>query len=98
MNQPGGTFCDECSHNLTLAAEPVPQAPSFEAKVERIQRYLPGGLAEKILAQRDKIEGKRKEVTVMLCGMVGFTPLSDGLSPEEVYSIADEVLASSMAP
>ena len=27
----------------------------------------------------------------MFCDMVGFTPLSDRLSPEEVYSIADEI-------
>jgi len=37
------------------------------------------------------LEGERKQVTVMFCDMVGFTPLSDRLSAEEVYSIADEV-------
>jgi len=48
LNQPGSRFCSECGHNLTAPAEPIPQAPSFEEKLERIQRYLPGGLTEKI--------------------------------------------------
>jgi len=87
----GSRFCNECGHNLTAPAAPTPQAPSFEEKLERIQRYLPGGLTEKILAQRGKIDGERKQVAVMFCDMVGFTALSDRLSPEEVYSIADEV-------
>jgi len=84
-------FCNKCGHKVGVPVAPTPQAPSFEEKLERIQRYLPGGLTEKILAQRGKIEGERKQVTVMFCDMVGFTPLSDRLSPEEVYSIADEV-------
>jgi len=90
-NFPGDAFCGECGYNLTIPTAPVPQAPSFEEKLERIHRYLPGGLTEKILAQRGKIEGERKQVTVMFCDMAGFTPLSDRLSPDEVYSIADEV-------
>jgi len=60
MNYPGSKFCDKCGHNLTLPVIPLPTAPSFEEKLERIQRYLPGGLTEKILAQRGKIEGERK--------------------------------------
>jgi class 3 adenylate cyclase len=91
MNDPGSKFCDKCGHDLPLPSEPTPQALSFEEKLEKIQRYLPGGITEKILAQRDKIEGERKQVTVMFCDMVGFTTLSDRITPEEVYSIADEV-------
>jgi len=57
----------------------------------KIQQYLPKGLTEKILAQRGKIEGERKQVTVMFCDMEGFTPLSERLGPEEAYSIMDQV-------
>jgi len=75
-------FCGECGHNL---ATPSPtQAPpvelSFEEKLENIQRYLPGGLTEKILAQRGKIEGERKQVTVLLCNTEGFSTLYERLS------------------
>jgi len=76
---------------LAVPSEQPTMGLSFEEKLEKIQCYLPGGLTEKILAQRGKIEGERKQVTVMFCDMEGFTPLSAKLSPEKVYSIMDEV-------
>jgi hypothetical protein len=46
---------------------------SFDEKLDRIQRYLPKGLTEKILFHRDKIEGELKHLTVMFPDMEGFT-------------------------
>ena len=63
---PGSRFCGDCGQDLTAPREPIPQALSFEEKLDKIQRYLPGGLTEKILAQRGKIEGERKQVTVCM--------------------------------
>ncbi|PQP35458.1 hypothetical protein C6A37_02405 [Desulfobacteraceae bacterium SEEP-SAG9] len=88
---PLAKFCDGCGHNLTLPSEPAPKVLSTEEKIEKIQKYLPKGIAEKILAQRDRIEGERKQVTVMFCDMEGFTGLSEKIDPEEVYSIMDQV-------
>ncbi|UCG83732.1 MAG: zinc ribbon domain-containing protein, partial [Dehalococcoidia bacterium] len=86
-------FCDNCGHDLKQAAPA--QAPpvdlSFEEKLDKIQRYLPDGLTEKILSQRGKIEGERKQVTVMFCDAEGFSLLSERLGPEKVYAIMDEV-------
>ena len=90
-NPPGFKFCGECGHNLTLPSEPPPKDLSFDEKIDKIQRYLPKGLTEKILGQRDRIEGERKQVTVMFCDMEGFTPLVEGLGPEEAYAIMDQV-------
>jgi len=87
----GKNFCGECGYNLTLPSEPTPKALSFDEKLEKIQRYLPEGLTEKILSQRAKIEGERKQVTVMFCDMEGFTQLSERLGPEEAYSIMDQI-------
>jgi len=84
-------FCGECGHNLTPSPEAPPRALSFEEKVAKIQRYLPGGFTEKILSQRDRIEGERKQVTVMFCDMAGFTALTERLGPEEAYAIMDNV-------
>jgi len=84
-------FCDECGYNLTLPSEPTPKDLSFDEKLDKIQRYLPKGLTEKILAQRDKIEGERKQVTIMFCDMEGFTPFTERLGPEEAYGIMDKV-------
>jgi class 3 adenylate cyclase/tetratricopeptide (TPR) repeat protein len=84
-------FCDECGHHLTLPPEPATKELSFDEKIDKIQRYLPKGLTEKILSQRDKIEGERKQVTVMFCDMEGFTGFVERLGPEEAYSIMDQV-------
>jgi class 3 adenylate cyclase len=90
-NIPGDKFCGECGHNFTLPSEPAQKEFSFEEKLDKIQRYLPKGLTEKILAQRDRIEGERKQVTVMFCDMEGFTALSEKLGIEEAYSIMDQI-------
>ena len=59
-------------------------------KLPRFKNTFPG-ITEKILAQRDKIEGERKQVTVMFCDMEGFTPLAEKLGPEEAYAMMDQV-------
>jgi hypothetical protein len=84
-------FCGACAHSLTGPSEAPPKELSFDEKLAKIQRYLPEGLTEKILSQRDRIEGERKQVTVMFCDMAGFTGLSERLGPEEAYAVMDKV-------
>jgi class 3 adenylate cyclase len=86
-----GKFCMECGHSFGSLSEATTPALSFDEKLDKIQRYLPKGLTGKILAQRDRIEGERRQVTVMFCDMEGVTPLSEGLGPEEAYSIMDQI-------
>ena len=50
-------FCNRCGHNLSLPSEPEPKDLSFDKKIDK----MPQGLAEKILSQRDKIEGERNQ-------------------------------------
>jgi len=88
---PGDKFCGDCGHNLTQPSEAPPKELSFDEKIEKIQKYLPKGLTEKILSQRDRIEGENKLVTVMFADMEGFTPLVEKLGPEEAYSIMDQI-------
>jgi len=90
-NRVSSKFCDECGHKLTAKPVPPPKDLSFDEKINKIQKYLPKGLTEKILSQRDRIEGERKHVTVMFCDMEGFTQLVEKLGPEEAYSIMDQV-------
>jgi class 3 adenylate cyclase/tetratricopeptide (TPR) repeat protein len=90
-NIPGDRFCGECGHDLTLPPAPLLKALSFEEKLDKLQRYLPGGLTQKILAQRGKIEGEHRQITVMFCDLKGFTPLSEKLGEEKVYSVIDKL-------
>ena len=93
-NPPQFKFCGECGHDLGVPSEPSHKELSFEEKIDKIQRYLPKGLTEKILAQKDRIEGERKQVTVMFCDLEGFTPLTERLGPEEAYGIMDRSMSS----
>jgi class 3 adenylate cyclase len=87
----GVKFCNKCGHNLSVPTEAPHKDLSFDEKLTKIQRYLPKGLTEKILSQKDRIEGERKQVTVMFADMEGFTQLSEKLGPEEAYTIMDQV-------
>jgi uncharacterized membrane protein YvbJ len=63
VNSPDSSYCSKCGHQFTTtySTQAPPVELSFKEKLENIQRYLPGGLTEKILAQRGKIEGERKQ-------------------------------------
>ena len=76
---------------MTQPSLASPKELSFDEKIAKIQKYLPPGITEKILSQRDKIEGEKRQVTVMFCDMKSFTPLSEKLGPEAVYAMMDEV-------
>jgi len=89
--EPDSKYCDECGHKISQLTDKSPPDLSFEEKIEKIQKYLPKGITEKILSHRDKIEGERKYVTVMFCDMEGFTGLSEQLGPEEAYYIMSDV-------
>ena len=88
---PNSLFCDECGCGLSQLPPKAPKDLSFDEKLTKIQKYLPKGLTEKILSQRDRIEGEHKQVTVMFCDLAGYTSLSEKLDPEETYSIIDQV-------
>lgn len=90
-NRLGAKFCDKCGHDLTHPSEFPPKDLSFDEKIDKIQRYLPKGLTEKILSQRNKIEGEKKQVTVMFCDLEGYTPLVENIGAEEAYAIMDDV-------
>jgi class 3 adenylate cyclase/tetratricopeptide (TPR) repeat protein len=89
---PDFKFCGECGHPLTvLQGSTAPRSLSFDEKLAKIQRYLPGGLTEKILSQRDRIEGERRQVTIMFVDMKGFTQLSESLGAEDTFVLMDQV-------
>jgi len=90
-NAPENHFCNDCGQNLALPVKPIAKELSFDEKLGKIQKYLPKGLTEKILAQRDRIEGERKQITVMFCDMEDFTAFSDKLGPERAYNTMDKI-------
>lgn len=47
-NPAGMKFCGERGHPLTQSSEPISKDLTFDQKLERIQKYLPDKLTEKI--------------------------------------------------
>ena len=48
-------YCGECGHKLISSSIQSPEALSFDEKIDKIQRYLPKGLTDKILSQKDQL-------------------------------------------
>ena len=90
-NPQGANFCNHCGHKLTRSFTDDAQSISFDEKLKKLQRYLPQGITQKIISQHEKLEGERRQVTVLFCDMKGFTPLVDGLDTESAYQIMDKV-------
>ena len=90
-NPPDFQFCGECGYNLTQPFAAPPKELSFDEKIAKLQKYLPSGITEKILSQRNKIEGEKRQVTVLFCDITGFTPISEKLGPEIMYAMMDEI-------
>jgi len=90
-NSDGANFCIECGLKLAPASKPASAVLSYDEKLANIQRYLPQGLTEKILNQKEKLEGERRQVTVMFCDMEGYTEFAERLGPEKAYQIMDKI-------
>ncbi len=69
--------------------QPAAGVKSFD--FNRPDSYTPEYLAEKILTSRCSIEGERKIVTIMFAGVANGATLFEGVDPEVVYEIMDEV-------
>jgi class 3 adenylate cyclase/tetratricopeptide (TPR) repeat protein len=85
------SFCGECGHPLSLPANQPPRELPFDEKLRKIQKYLPSGLVKKILAHKGKIEGERRQVTVMFCDMEAFTAFTEKVGHEEAYALVDQI-------
>ncbi len=89
---------------LSLLGQALSSAASeLEASEKRIRseerirsdlgRYLPHGLVEKIVEQEQELRlgGDRCEITVLFADVVGFTPLAETHSAEEVVTLLNEL-------
>lgn len=69
-------FCPGCAHPVSA---PV-AAPSRPARVQGVS-------AEPVRVQRVAPEAERRQLTVMVCDLVGSTALSERLDPEELREV-----------
>ena len=88
-NRSGARFCKKCGQRLI---EAVQGSLVIEGKFGSVETYTPKYLAEKILASRHKLQGERKQVTVLFADIKGSTKLLENLDPEEGQKLIDPVL------
>ena len=86
-----GKYCMACGFKLKSSQKSSLRDLTFDEKLDKIQRYLPKGITEKILSKKGKIEGERKQVTVMFCDLEGFTPLVEQIGAEAAYNVMDQI-------
>ncbi|MFB3897700.1 MAG: adenylate/guanylate cyclase domain-containing protein, partial [bacterium] len=60
--------------------------------IRRLQRYLPERIVHRVLTTPDqlKIEGERRNVTVLFADITGFTELSETLDAEDVVQVIND--------
>ena len=97
----GVRFCGQCGQRLTQPADVSQGAvdvvaspahpPSLDEKLAQLQGYLPSHLADKILANRGRLEGERKLVTVLFADITGYTSLSEQLGEEALFTLMDDL-------
>ena len=85
-------FCGKCGYELTAPSNQSIKALALEEQLARNQHYLPEDITRTILAQKGRIEGERRQATIMFCDMKGFTPLAHKLGPEETFVLMERVL------
>ena len=100
-NRPGARFCSACGQSLSPRLDPSQRPagqsispghpPSLDDKLDHLQRYLPAHLADKILANRGRLAGERKLVTVLFADLVGYTALSAQVGEEALFTLMDEL-------
>ena len=89
VNPPESKFCNACGQALAAHSEtPPPKAPSEKRPAPS---PLPKALTEKILAQKGRIEGERRQVTVLFCDLEGSTALTEKLGDEKAFALIDEI-------
>ncbi len=91
VNPPGSKFCCECGQPLSAPQESHPPKSLPEKWPQPYPFPLPKELSEKILAQKGRIEGERRQVTVMFCDLEGSTALTEKLGDERAFSLIDEI-------
>ncbi len=82
-------YCPACGDGIGTDERKVALASSFH----RLREQMPAGLAEKVLATRGRIDGERKQVTVLFCDLVSSATIAEAMDPEEFRDLLDRYLA-----
>jgi class 3 adenylate cyclase len=83
VNDPDDRFCGGCGQALTAIAPPELTRSSSTTRPEE-QPAMPGACSPVAFHSPD---AERRQLTVMFCDLVGSTPLSEQLDPEDLREV-----------
>src|SRR2546422_5061769 len=78
--RPTAKFCSKCGTSLTPQTSPTAPLEPSQPPAHLAATALP-------LPERGAPEAERRQLTVMFCDLVGSTPLSEQLDPEELREV-----------
>lgn len=91
-NPADARFCARCGTDLQDTSTLSAGATRDEA-LRKLESYIPEHLTASILHRaRGRIEGERKQVTVLFADVSGFTAIAERLGPEEVFNAMNDCL------
>lgn len=86
-------FCRQCGASLIEDASLGEAERLRKEQIEKLRRYLPLPLADRLLTTAGPIRGERRQVTILFVDMVGSTALAETLDPEDVLDLLSAVLS-----
>lgn len=95
-NEPGDRFCGGCGEPLEeAAAVPTAQKPPETPAVKRgdlwgkLEGVVSKGVLNNILSEFEHHVGERRNVTIVMADISGYTTLAESLEPEEAREIVN---------
>ncbi len=94
---PTARFCSSCGAEISDKPqnEILPDQPGIP---HSLQKYLPAGYIERLMATKGRVEGERRIVTILFSDVKGSTALAEQLDPEEVLDIMNRVFEMLIEP
>lgn len=94
-NEPGARFCDECGSalSLTVSEQEATATGSAESAASPIHERTVRAVPASPSAASEEAE-ERRLVTALFCDLVGFTPISERLDPEEARDMQGAYFAA----
>lgn len=84
------------THEASSARKEKERRESLEKAVERLEKYFPRKLAERLLSDTadSSLKAERKRITTIFADLTGFTTLTDRVEPETMTELLNQYLGN----
>jgi class 3 adenylate cyclase len=106
VSREGARFCESCGASLFVACPRCGVDVAAGARFCRrcggalssgVGEYTPRHLTETVLTSRGALDGERKQVTVLFCGLAGSTGLAESVGAERMHALLERFFGLALA-